>query len=355
VPQVSVIVPVYNRENTVGDAVRSILSQTHRELELILVDDGSTDHSVSVVEQLGDARVRVVRHGGNRGIPHARNTGLDAAKGDYVAWLDSDDVARPTRLAEQVAYLETHSDVAFVGSCAGKMRPDGRRRAGVRVPPLDHEDIVAWLLFRSAFQNSAITGRTDILRRHPYDPGFPVCEDVDEFQRIIAANYRTANLPSVLIDRRLHKGQTIRERSGDMQRFKVVLFGRQLDRLGVRAEGDDVARHVQFGNPKLPVVVPDADYLRWAENWIERLVQANRVSGMADERALRLACAFFWTRACAEAGPVIGWRRAARHLAAAEPARWLGAERGRRWLRRMAGVVTASAISRSTQPHDGRA
>lgn len=343
-PQISVIIPVFNRERTVGDAARSILSQTLHDLELIIVDDGSTDQSAAVVEQLGDARVRVVRHVANRGIPHARNAGLNAAKAPYVAWLDSDDLARRTRLAEQLAYLETHPDVAFVGACAGKKGLDGRRLPGVRVPPLDHEDIVAWLLFRSAFQNSAITGRTEIFQNFRYDAQYPVCEDIDLFQRI-AAEHRTANLPSVLIDRRLHRGQTIRERRVDMHRLKLVLFARQLGRLGLRASDDDVARHVQLGNPKLPVVPADADYLRWTQDWLGRLARANRGSGMVDERAMALAGAFFWTRTCAEAGAVVGWARTARAFAAAEPARALYARRGRRWLRQMISVMATSAIA----------
>ncbi|WP_260598577.1 glycosyltransferase family 2 protein [Sphingomonas endolithica] len=343
-PQVSVIIPVYNRAGTIGAAVRSVLSQTHRDLELLVVDDGSTDDSAAIAERFGDARVRIIRLERNCGIPQARNAGLAAARAEYVAWLDSDDVARPTRIEEQLAYLMAHPDVAFVGACAGKMGIEGRGRLGVRVPPLEHEDIVAWLLFRSAFQNSAITGRTAILRRYPYGSDFPVCEDVDQFQRI-TADHRTANLPSVLIDRRLHKGQTIHERVGDMHALKLVLFAKQLSRLGLQASPDEVARHVQLGYPKMSVVAADAGYLRWAEEWFGRLRCANQRSGMVDEQALRLASAVFWARACKEAGHVIGWSRAGQMFLAGEPARALGAARGQRWLRSSSWVRARSALA----------
>jgi len=113
---VSVVVPVFDRARVVGDALRSLLVQTWRDLEVVVVDDGSGDDGVAVAEAFGDPRVRIVRHGANRGIPHARNTGLEAARGRYVAWLDSDDVARPERIATQVGFLEANPDVALVGS-----------------------------------------------------------------------------------------------------------------------------------------------------------------------------------------------------------------------------------------------
>jgi glycosyltransferase involved in cell wall biosynthesis len=346
-PRISVIIPVFNRADTIGTAVTSVLSQTVLDLEIIVVDDGSTDGSAEAVNQVDDGRVRIIRLEENCGIPKARNTGLEAASTEYVAWLDSDDLARPTQLERQLDYLIAHPDVAFVGACAGKICWRGQRRLGVRVPPLEHEDIAAWLLFRSAFQNSAVTGRTEVFQRYPYRSQYPVCEDIDQFQRI-AAEHRTANLPSALIDRRLHKGQIIRERVSDMQRLKVDLFANQLDRLGVHAGPDDIARHVQLGNPKLPIVDADRDFLSWAEEWLARLARANRASRMVDEQAMSLAGSFFWARACAEAVPLVGWAHAGQRLVTAEPGRRLGAARARRWLGNMLKVQVTSSLS---EPH----
>ncbi|VWX54054.1 conserved hypothetical protein [Novosphingobium sp. 9U] len=342
-PKVSVIIPVFNRVQTVGSALRSVLAQTMGDLEVIVIDDGSTDGSAEAVQQIDDGRVRLIRLGENRGIPDARNAGLAAARAEYVAWLDSDDIARPTRIERQLKYLTVHEDVAFVGACAGKICWKGRRRHGVRVPPLAYEDIAAWLLFRSAFQNSAITGRADIFRQFPYRPKFCVCEDIDQFQRI-AARHRTANLPAVLIDRRLHPGQSIRERVGDMRRLKFELFAKQLERLGMTMEADDVAKHVQLGNPKLPSVNPSADLLSWADEWLVRMARANGSSRLVDDRSLSLASAFFWARACAEAAPTIGWATAARRLVSGQAARQIGAARARHWLGSMLKVQIASGL-----------
>lgn len=335
---ISVVVPVFNRAHVVGDAVRSLLAQTWRELEVVVVDDGSTDDSVAVVEALADPRVRVVRHERNRGIPHARNTGMEAARGRYLAWLDSDDVARPDRIAEQVAYLEANPEVALVGACAGKLRADGGPKRGVRVPPLNHEVIAPWLLFRSAFQQSAVMGRADMLRRFPYRPDLPVCEDLDQFQRIAGAGYRVANLPRVLIDRRVHGDQTIRRRQDAIKAMKMRLAPPMLERLGVRASADDVARHVQLGNRKQASVRANRDYLRWAEEWLLNLRAANGRAGVYDAAGLVMANGWFWALACADAARVIGRGRAVSAFAGSELARGWAGPGGRRWLARAVRV-----------------
>ncbi|PAX07654.1 glycosyltransferase family 2 protein [Sphingomonas lenta] len=334
---VSVVVPVFNRAHVVGDAVGSLLRQTHAELEVVVVDDGSTDASVAVVEAFGDGRVRVVRHEANRGIPHARNTGLEAARGRYIAWLDSDDVARPTRIAEQLAFLKANPEVALVGACAGKLRADGRRKRGVRVPPTEHAVIAPWLLFRSAFQQSAVMARADVLRRFPYRPDLPVCEDLDQFQRI-AAEHRVANLAAVLVDRRVHPDQTIRRRQDAIKAMKLKLAPPWLERLGMRFGSDDVARHVQLGNRKQASVPADADFLRWAEAWLHGLQAANAWTDAYDGQGLAVAGGWFWALACADAASTIGRGRALGRFAGSELARGLTGEAGRRWLRAALGV-----------------
>jgi len=114
-PAVSVIMPAYNVGAYIGDAIRSALAQTFTDLEIIVVDDGSKDHTADVVREFAatDARVRLVQQT-NRGLPGARNTAMRAARGEYFALLDSDDMWEPAFLAEQVAILEAHPQVDIV-------------------------------------------------------------------------------------------------------------------------------------------------------------------------------------------------------------------------------------------------
>jgi glycosyltransferase involved in cell wall biosynthesis len=109
-PDVSVVLPTYDRAPVLGRAIESVLSQTMEEFELIVVDDASTDHTKDVVSGFDDDRLRFVRHDTNRGGGAARNTGIEMATGKYVAFLDSDDAWEPTKLERQVACLESRSD-----------------------------------------------------------------------------------------------------------------------------------------------------------------------------------------------------------------------------------------------------
>lgn len=122
-PRVSVVIPAYNREATIERAMRSVLEQSVRDLELIVVDDASTDDTVKAVEAVGDTRVRVLRHETNRRAGAARNTGIRAATGDYVAFLDSDDAWLPGKLEKQLAYMDGAADVG--ASCTGFRLVDG--------------------------------------------------------------------------------------------------------------------------------------------------------------------------------------------------------------------------------------
>src|SRR6056297_1668487 len=116
-PTVSVIVPTYNRADALPRTVESVLGQTLDDLELIVVDDASTDDTPAVIDDYDDDRVQFVQHERNQGASAARNTGIDRAEGDYVAFLDSDDVWRPTKLEKQVQTLARRGDDWVAAYC----------------------------------------------------------------------------------------------------------------------------------------------------------------------------------------------------------------------------------------------
>lgn len=114
----SVIIPAYNREGTIGRAIRSVLSQSFNDLELIVVDDFSTDETIAVVQGFDDRRLRYVRHERNLGAAAARNTGIRSAQGQFLAFLDSDDEWLPQKLGEQVELLN-RAPKSTEGNCTG--------------------------------------------------------------------------------------------------------------------------------------------------------------------------------------------------------------------------------------------
>ncbi|WP_436925479.1 glycosyltransferase family 2 protein [Halosimplex amylolyticum] len=140
-PTVSVVIPTYDRADVLPRAMDSALGQTFADLELVVVDDGSTDETESVVADYDDDRVRYVAHETNRGGNVARNTGIEAAEGEYVAFLDSDDEWKPTKLERQIDRLEADDADWVAAYCDFETRREG--------PAARLESLAAGLLARA--------------------------------------------------------------------------------------------------------------------------------------------------------------------------------------------------------------
>ena len=141
---VSVITPLYNSERFIRDALQSVLDQTHSNLELLVVDDGSPDDSADVVESMGDPRITVFRQD-NRGPCRARNSAIARAKGDYIGFIDHDDHWAPDKLEKQVAHLEANPTVGVSYGPSAFIDEDGNRMGLYQVPDRRHAgpDIVS--------------------------------------------------------------------------------------------------------------------------------------------------------------------------------------------------------------------
>ncbi|MCP4397497.1 MAG: glycosyltransferase [bacterium] len=114
-PKVTVLLPVYNGERYLRRAIESILQQSYSSFEFLIIDDGSTDLSLKIVQSYQDARIRLLENGRNLGLIDSLNRGMGLAKGEYIARMDCDDISLPERLARQVAYLDTHPDIGVLG------------------------------------------------------------------------------------------------------------------------------------------------------------------------------------------------------------------------------------------------
>jgi hypothetical protein len=201
VPRVSVLMPVRNGERFVGHAVSSVLAQTFRDFELVVVDDGSTDRTASIVTSSGDARVRLVPCSGHVGLQRALNLGLRECRGELVARLDADDGCHPERLARQVAFLDARPEVAVVGSLARLVDADGRERGTVR-RPCSAVAIRWYSLLDNPFIHSAVLFRRSVtMDAGGYDERLTLAEDLDLWGRLLKA-HEGANLPERLVDYR---------------------------------------------------------------------------------------------------------------------------------------------------------
>lgn len=176
-PLVSIALPVFNGGQDVLPAVQSIISQSFTDWELILIDDGSTDDTLSMLSRLADPRIRIVADGANRGLAARLNEAIRLARGPYFARMDHDDFAHPQRLQLQVDYLRSHAEVDLLATRCFSMS-EGERIVGEVRFAATHAEICRrpWLGFYMA--HPTWMGRTDWFRKHLYaEPGPYCCED----------------------------------------------------------------------------------------------------------------------------------------------------------------------------------
>jgi glycosyltransferase involved in cell wall biosynthesis len=206
--RVTIGLPFYNNQYTLADAIRSVFAQTFQDWELILVDDGSTDNSLSIAQAVKDPRVRVFSDGVNRRLPHRLNQIANLACGEYVARMDADDLMHPERIAHQVQYLDTNQEVDLVsaGVCTidAQNHPVGVR--GLTAPPTKPLAV----LRQGLFSHPASFGRAKWFRDNPYDETFVLSQDRELWCRTYQST-KFANLPEVLYFYREYPSVSLRK------------------------------------------------------------------------------------------------------------------------------------------------
>ena len=226
-PLVSCVIPVFNGERHVREAIDSVLAQTHRPIEIVVVDDGSTDGTADAVRLYGD-QVRYA-HQANAGPPAARNHGLALARGDFVAFLDADDRWLPEKLAVQLARFAERPELDCCVTHARLFWTDALRAEEA--------------LFRAQgrIEQPGLAGTTMIARRRAFAAigGFDTAQKhvatVTWFARARDAGLAVETLPDVLALRRMHEGNLSRQERGDSHDEFLLMFKRTLDRR--RAQG----------------------------------------------------------------------------------------------------------------------
>lgn len=195
VPKISVVMPAFNAEQTIEHSVRSGLSQTFQDLELIAVDDGSEDGTQAVLARIRDPRLRVLSVA-HAGPSRARNVGLDAARGALVAFLDADDVWHPDKLDAQLEALESHPDASVAYSWTDYIDERGQRTDG-RCHVTCNGDVLASLLHGNFLSNgsNALIHTQAVRDAGAFDESLHACEDWDLWLRL-AADHRFVCVPA---------------------------------------------------------------------------------------------------------------------------------------------------------------
>jgi glycosyltransferase involved in cell wall biosynthesis len=238
-PKISVVMSVHNGERYLAEAVQSVLNQTFRDFELIIINDGSTDRTGEILEGFARAhsRIRLISRE-NKGLSYSLNEGVLAARGEWVARMDADDVALPYRFDRQLRWLEKSG--ADIGGSSVRVIGTWRRR--VWVYPSDPEEIKARLLFNSAFAHPAIMARRSVLTGHVYADSSLPSEDYHLWTRLALAGVRMTNCPDVLLNYRLHNSQISAAKQGMQQMKRDSIAAAYWSGSGYKMPGDSIIR-----------------------------------------------------------------------------------------------------------------
>ncbi len=202
-PKISVILPVYNCELYIKDAMDSILNQTYTDFELLVIDDASTDKTVEIIKSYTDSRIILIQKPKNLGYTDSLNYGLKNAKGEYIARMDGDDFSLPTRFEKQVAFLDTHPDAVLCGANYSIIGTEVTNQL-----PENNDEIQIQFIRNNCIAHPVVMLRNSILKENAivYDVTKEPAEDFDLWVRLL--NYgKLHNLQEVLLNYRVHQKQ----------------------------------------------------------------------------------------------------------------------------------------------------
>jgi len=289
-PSISVLLPVYNAKRFLIHALESLGGQTFRDYEVVAVDDGSIDSSGEILREASGRWpwLKVISQP-NRGVAAALNRGLAECRGEFIARMDADDIARPTRLARQVAFLSAHPDVGVCGTYAMTL---GERRARKLRYGVSDQVLRSRMVFGCALAHPTVMMRRSVLEAEP-GPYAGRFEDYDLWLRLLRRT-KFACLPEVLLDYRVHPAQVTA--ASWVNQFPEVwrIQSELLRSLGMREADLNPMAHSLCG-----FLEPDGNMLSLSslETWLTRLTDSVSASGWCESSVFERECRDAWWRA----------------------------------------------------------
>ncbi len=290
-PAVTLLLPVFNSAATLGDTLASLLAQTFTDFELLVIDDGSTDDTPAILTSIRDPRLRVLRNPTRLRLAGALNRGIDEAAAPLIARMDADDLARPSRLERQVAFMRDTPHIALSGTWT---RHFGDRSKARETYPTSHDALRAFALFNCPFAHPTVIFRTELFRQHNlrYDPTFYPTEDFELWTRVVH-RFPCANLPHVLLDYRVHAKSMTGSDWDNMDAQARRLMAAQLHTLGVPFTSEQVRLLRDIGMARV-----QAHELPAARDTLAALLDHNQNSPFCPESALLAETRERWYHTC---------------------------------------------------------
>ncbi len=292
-PLVTVLMPVYNGERYLREAIDSILKQTYTAFEFLIINDGSTDNSVAIIKSYDDPRITLIHNEGNLKLIATLNKGLDLARGKYIARMDCDDISLPERLERQVEFMERNAHIGVCGTWVKVLVSGFRLTARY---PTEPKAIKTQMLFRTAIAHPTVMMRTSLMRQYglKYDATYLHAEDLELWNRCTLF-FLLGNVPRVLLKYRIHSGGISRKSRNTQAETVQMVYRESFRRLGIEYEEDSGRIHSVLSVPKYP---QNHTFMKEAEKWLIRLYEANNSTGCYDKEILSKTIGERWLSAC---------------------------------------------------------
>jgi glycosyltransferase involved in cell wall biosynthesis len=248
----SVIMPVYNGEKYLEEAISGVLTQNFTDFELLIIDDGSTDSSVKIIQSIKDSRIRLIQNDKNRGVAYTRNVGLKEAKGEFLAWMDCDDLIEPNRFEVQINCLRENPEI---GICGTALQRFGEGKPYVSRKFLDPPLIKAALLFYNSLLSATTMYRMEMIRKAEltYDTRLLVAEDYDFFFEA-SFHFPIKNLDQVLYYYRASESSIMKvysERRQQLFDFHKIIYSKAFDKMQIPHLEENFELHYSCASTEL--------------------------------------------------------------------------------------------------------
>lgn len=285
------LMTAYNSSKTIAEAVHSVLKQTHKEFQLIIVDDASTDDTPDIISSIIDSRILLIRNETNLYIPDAANTGLEKIQTPYMLRIDSDDICLPNRLELQLDYMEKNPQT---GVCGSYVHFFGFKNVNW-IMPCANDEIKVYMLFNNCFANSSVMIRMESLRQNDFTYSnhylYPPMEDYDLWLRLLP-HTRFANLPEVLVKKRWHKDSMSVVYSSQAWHKLDDFFTEHLPALGFELNARETDIHTLFSSNlkgEYFSVKPN-EYARY----FEKIIDQAELNPLFNKDAVKKMCIKKW-------------------------------------------------------------
>jgi glycosyltransferase involved in cell wall biosynthesis len=237
-PMVTVLMPVYNAEKYLAEAIESVLGQTYGDFEFLIINDGSTDTSADIIKGYTDDRIRYVINEENIALISTLNKGIAVAKGKYIARMDADDICESNRLETQIRFMEANTDVGVCGSWFQSI--GGASNSIAKYPTTDFL-IRYTALYQCPFCHPTVMLRTSVLKEHNllYSKDYPHAEDY-EFWLQLSRVTKMANIPESLLQYRLHESNISKTESATQLNLSKKIRGLYFQESGVQVKDEEL-------------------------------------------------------------------------------------------------------------------